>query len=58
METIILKDRVTNKMTDEEFLWFCHENTDLRIERNSNLEILLISPVTSLSGFWNMEVSR
>lgn len=58
METIILKDRVTNKMTDEEFLWFCQENRDLRIERNSNLEILLMSPVTSLSGFWNAEVLR
>jgi Uma2 family endonuclease len=58
METIILKDRVTNKMTDEEFLWFCQENKDLRIERNSNLEIIIMSPVTSLSGFWNMEVSR
>ncbi len=58
METIILKDRVTNKMTDEEFLWFCQENKDLRIERNSNLEILLMSPVTSLSGFWNAEILR
>ncbi|MFO0507565.1 MAG: Uma2 family endonuclease [bacterium] len=58
METIVLKDRVTNKMTDEEFLWFCLENKDLRIERNSNLEVLIMSPVTSLSGFWNMEVSR
>jgi Uma2 family endonuclease len=58
METIVLKDRVTNKMTDEEFLWFCQENKDLRIERNHNLEIILMSPVTSLSGFWNMEVSR
>jgi Uma2 family endonuclease len=45
-------------MTDEEFLWFCLENKDLRIERNSNLEVLIMSPVTSLSGFWNMEVSR
>jgi Uma2 family endonuclease len=58
METIVLKDRVTKKMTDEEFLWFCLENKDLRIERNSNLEVLIMSPVTSLSGFWNMEVSR
>lgn len=58
METIVLKDRVTNKMTDDEFLWFCLENKDLRIERNSNLEVLIMSPVTSLSGFWNMEVSR
>ena len=58
METIILRDRVTNQMTDEEFLWFCHENKDLRIERNSTLEIILMSPVTALSGFWNMEISR
>jgi Uma2 family endonuclease len=58
METIVLKDRVTNKMTDEEFLWFCQENKDLRIERNHNLEIILMSPVTSFSSFWNMEVSR
>jgi Uma2 family endonuclease len=58
METIVLRDRVTNAMSDEEFFWFCQENKDLRIERNSNLEIILISPVTSLSGFWNMEISR
>lgn len=58
METIILKDRITNAMSDEEFLWFCQENKDLRIERNSKLEIVLMSPVTSLSGFWNMEISR
>jgi Uma2 family endonuclease len=58
METIVLKDRVTNKMTDEEFLWFCLENKDLRIERNSNLEVLIMSPVTSLSGFWNAEIIR
>jgi Uma2 family endonuclease len=58
METIVLKDRVTNKMTDEEFLWFCLENKDLRIERNSNLEVLIMSPVTSLSGFLNAEIIR
>ena len=58
METIILRDRVTNKMSDEEFLWFCQENKNLRIERNSNLEIILMTPVTSLTGFWNMEISR
>jgi Uma2 family endonuclease len=58
METIVLKDRVTNKMTDDEFLWFCLENKDLRIERNSNLEVLIMSPVTSLSGFLNAEIIR
>jgi Uma2 family endonuclease len=58
METIVLRDRVTNQMTDEEFFWFCLENKDLRIERNHTLEITIMSPVTSLSGFWNMEISR
>ncbi len=53
METIILKDRVTNKMTDEEFLWFCQENKDLRIERKCNLEIILMTPVSTKSGMQN-----
>jgi len=53
METIVLRDRVTNKMSDEEFLWFCQENKDLRIERNSNLEIILMTPVTTKSGLQN-----
>ncbi len=51
METIILKDRVTSSMTDEEFLWFCFENKDLRIERNSNLEIKIMSQVTTKSNY-------
>lgn len=56
METIILKDSVTGNMSDEEFLRFCLENPDLRIERNSNLEIQIMSPVSSLSGFYSGEV--
>jgi len=51
MEAIILKDRITSNMTDEEFLWFCIENKDLRIERNSNLEIIIMSPVTTKSNY-------
>jgi len=51
METIVLKDRVTASMTDEEFLWFCQENRDLRIERNSNFEIIIMSPVTTKSNY-------
>lgn len=51
METIILKDSVTGNMSDEEFLRFCLENPDLRIERNSNLEIIIMSPVSTLSGY-------
>jgi Uma2 family endonuclease len=51
MDAIILKDRFTGSMTDEEFLWFCQENKDLRIERNSNLEIIIMSPVTTRSNY-------
>lgn len=58
MDTIILKDRFTASMTDQEFLWFCLENKDLRIERNSNLAIIIMSPVTSLSGYHNLEIAR
>jgi Uma2 family endonuclease len=58
METIVLRDRITSNMTDEEFLWFCQENKDLRIERNSRLEILIMSPVTTISGNHSGEVCR
>ena len=51
METIILKDRISASMTDDEFFWFCLENKDLRIERNSNLEIIIMSSVTTKSNY-------
>jgi len=38
-------------MTDQEFERFCLENENLRIERNSNLEIIIMSPVTTKSSF-------
>ncbi|MFZ5972868.1 MAG: Uma2 family endonuclease [Bacteroidota bacterium] len=58
MDTIVLKDRITGSMSDEEFLWFCQENKDLRIERNKNLEIIIMSPTNSFSGKINTEVLR
>jgi Uma2 family endonuclease len=51
MDAVVLKDSVTGQMTDGEFLRFCLENPDLRIERNSNLEIIIMSPVGTLSGY-------
>lgn len=51
MEAVVLRDSVTGQVTDEEFLRFCLENPDLRIERNSNLEIIIMSPVGTLSGY-------
>lgn len=52
----MLKDSITGSMTEEEFLRFCLENPGLRIERNSNLEVIIMSPVTTLSGFFSAEV--
>jgi Uma2 family endonuclease len=56
MEAFILKGSVTGSMADEEFLRFCLDNQDLRIERNSNLEIIIKSPVSTLSGLHSSEV--
>jgi Uma2 family endonuclease len=56
MDALVLKDSITGSMTDKEFLKFCLENPGLRIERNNRLEIIIMSPVTSLSGFFSAEV--
>lgn len=56
MDALVLKDSITGSMTDEEFFKFCLENPGLRIERNSNLEIIIMSPVSSLSGLHSSEI--
>lgn len=58
MDVFVLKDSITGRMTDEEFLRFCLENPDLRIERNSNLEVIIMSPVTTKSGNHSGEIFR
>ncbi len=58
MQPVILKDHITNQLNDEEFFRFCVENSDLRIERSSNLEIIIMSPTSSLSGKINTEIIR
>jgi len=56
MEALVLRDSITGSMTDQEFFKFCIENAGLRIERNSNLEIIIMSPVSTLSGHHSSEV--
>lgn len=51
MDAVVLKGSITGGMTDDEFFKFCTENPDLRIERNSNLEIIIMSPVGTLSAY-------
>ena len=53
MDTIVLRDSVTNSMTDPDFFKFCLENRDLKIERNNNLEVVIMSPVGTKGGFYS-----
>ncbi len=56
MEALVLRDSITRSMSDEVFLKFCLENSGLRIERNSSLEIIITSPVSTLSGLHSSEI--
>ena len=56
MGALVLRDSITGSMSDQEFFKFCLENGGLRIERNSNLEIIIMSPVSTLSGHHSSEV--
>jgi Uma2 family endonuclease len=58
MDAILLEDSKGRKMSDEEFERFCQDNPDLRIERNSNLEISIMSPNTPLSGNYGAQVTH
>lgn len=58
MAAIVLEDSKGRRMSDEEFEKFCQQNRDLRIERNSNFEVSIMSPNTPLSGFHETEVLR
>ena len=40
----------SEQMTDEEFFEFCLENKELRIERDKNKNILIMSPITAKTG--------
>ncbi|MEZ4961585.1 MAG: Uma2 family endonuclease [Saprospiraceae bacterium] len=44
-------------MSEEEFYAFCAENPDLRVEREKNGKIVVMSPVGLLSGFYENEIS-
>ncbi|MCB9282921.1 MAG: Uma2 family endonuclease [Lewinellaceae bacterium] len=44
------------EMTDEEFFQFCQANRDLRIERDREKNILIMTPVGFESGFFENEL--
>ena len=46
----------TDNMTDEELYEFCVLNSDLQIERDSNQNIIIMSPVGGGSGFYEKNI--
>lgn len=53
MDAVMLKDRLTANFSDEEFFQFCQQNKDLRIERTSDLGIVIMSPVSSAFSYYS-----
>lgn len=57
MTAITLKSKIL-RMTDAEFEAFCLEQRDLKIERNANGDILIMTPTYSDTGRYNIEILR
>lgn len=51
-----LKGRYIERMTDEEFFYFCQDNKDFKFERTSDGQIILMSPTTFVTGDRNSEI--
>jgi len=45
-----------HKMTDEEFFQFCGANPELRIERTSNGDLIVMSPAGAKTGYRNLKI--
>lgn len=45
--------KVLDRMTEDEFFWFCAANPDLRVERNRHGQIILMTPTGSETGIFD-----
>ena len=50
--------RFERPMTDDELMRFCAENDDLRVEREPNGEILVMTPANSKTSKMNLRIGR
>ncbi|MGB3589561.1 MAG: Uma2 family endonuclease [Tunicatimonas sp.] len=57
MEKYAIKLPKTLQFTDDEFYAFCQENRDLRFERNTYGEIIIMSPTGGLTGKKNSSIT-
>lgn len=53
---LLIKQRIFEEMSEDEFYQLCVQNRDLRFERNADGNILVMSPASSLSGELNSEI--
>jgi Uma2 family endonuclease len=58
MNAIALKSFIFDRMTNEEFVAFCLEQRDLKIERTAEGEIIIIPPTYSKTGRINLKIAR
>lgn len=54
---LFMSSKLLGKMSPEDFAQFCHEQRDLRIERNEAGEIEIMAPAYSLTGRMNAEIN-
>lgn len=57
MENVFtIQGKVFEQMTDDEFMGFCLENSNLKFERDQEGRIIIMSPTTYLTGKKNNEI--
>jgi Uma2 family endonuclease len=57
MDTITL-DVKPIELTDEQFFKLCQANRELRFERSADGELIIMAPVTGMSGYRNLKLSQ
>ncbi len=58
MEHLIFKTQSINGLTEKQFFQLCTENRDLRFERNTNKDIIIMSPTGLETGNISGEIFR
>jgi Uma2 family endonuclease len=57
-EPLVLSMRPPAKLTDEQYMAFCAQNRELRIERSAEGDLIIMSPVKGDGGIKGAELTR
>lgn len=55
---LVLRMRHPTKLTDDQFIAFCQQNGDLRIERTAEGDLIIMSPTMDDTGIKESELNR